>query len=143
MALKFFESEESSTTGSLEFLNDWLIENPKNKKKEFLIVECKRAKSNKGFIVSTTDFNVFLWKNSKIAKMLMEAFDHYVNKSKYGYELYVVLKNPTKAEFQIAADEETKITWFTMGNGFTTIEENVSLPEDTDQAINPLIPPIP
>lgn len=143
MALKFFDDESSNTTGSLEFLNDWLVENPKNKKKEFLITECKRAKSNKGYIVSTTDFNVFLWKNSKICKMLLEALKYYVEKSKYGYELYVVLKSPTKAEFQIAADEETKITWFTMGNGYTTIEDNVSSQEQADTGINPLIPTIP
>lgn len=141
--LKFFEEESSSGNGSLEFLNDWLVENPKNKKKEFLITEIKRVQSGKGYTVSTTDFNVFLWKNAKITKLLLEALDHYVNKSKFGYELYVVLKHTNKAEFQIAADEESKITWFTSKNGFTTSEENATSQEEVDTNVNPLIPPIP
>lgn len=143
MALKFFDNEDSTSSGSLEFLNDWLVENPKNKKTEFLISEVKRVQSNKGFTVSTTDFNVFLWKNSKIAKMLLEALDHYINQSKFGYELYVVLKKPTKPEFQIAANDESKITWFVSKNGYTTSEENAISQEEVDTSINPLIPTIP
>lgn len=143
MALKFFEPEESNGTGSLDFLNDWLVENPKNKKTEFLITEVKRVQSNKGFICSTTDFNVFMWKNAKLTKMLIEALDHYVNESKYGFALYVVLKKPNKPEFSIAANDETKITWFTSKNGYTTSEENAISQEEVDTTINPLIPTIP
>lgn len=143
MALKFFEPEESNSNGSLDFLNDWLVENPKNKQVEFLITEVKRAQSNKGFIVSTEKFNVFLWKNAKLTKMLIEALDHYINESKFGYELYVVLKKPTKAEFSIAANDESKITWFTSKNGYTTSEENAFLAEEVVTTGNPLIPAIP
>lgn len=140
MALKFFEPEDNNGTGSLEFLNDWLIENPKNKQKEFLITEIKRVQSNKGFLISTTHFNVFAWKNAKLTKMLIEALDHYVNVSRFGYELYVVLKTPTKADYSIAADEETKITWFSSKNGYTTSEQNATSQEIADTDINPLIP---
>lgn len=140
MALKFFEPEETNGTGSLEFLNDWLTENPKNKQKEFLITEIKRVQSNKGYLISTTHFNVFAWKNAKLTKMLIEALDHYVNVSKFGYELYIVLKNPTKSEYSIAADEETKITWFSTKNGFTTSEQNAISQEEVDTNTNPLIP---
>lgn len=143
MALKFFEPEESNGTGSLEFLNDWLKENPKNKQKEFLITEIKRVQSNKGFLISTTHFNVFAWKNAKLTKMLIEALDHYVNTSKYGYELYIVLKSPTKPDYSIAADEETRITWFTSKNGYTTSEQNATSLEEVDSDINPLIPTTP
>lgn len=143
MSLKFFEPEESNGNGSLEFLNDWLIENPKNKQKEFLITEVKRVQSNKGFIVSTEKFNVFMWKNAKLTKMLVEALDHYINESKFGYELYVVLKSPTKSDFSIAANDETKITWFTSKNGYTTLEENATSQTTEDTGLNPLIPPIP
>lgn len=143
MALKFFEPEESNSNGSLDFLNDWLVENPKNKKTEFLITEVKRVQSNKGFIVSTESFNVFMWKNAKLTKMLVEALDHYVNVSKFGYELYVVLKKPTKADFSIAANDETKVTWFTSKNGFTTSEENAISAEEVEITGNPLIPAIP
>lgn len=143
MALKFFDEESSNGTGSLDFLNDWLVENPKNKKKEFLVTEIKRVQSGKGYTLSTTDFNVFLWKNAKLTKMLLEAFDYYVNKAGWGYELYVVLKNPTKAEFSIAADEESKITWFSSKNGYTTVEENATSQETVDTTVNPLIPAIP
>ena len=143
MALKFFDTEESNSNGALDFLNDWLVENPKNKKTEFLITEVKRVQSNKGFICSTTDFNVFMWKNAKLTKMLVEALDHYINESKFGYELYVVLKKPNKAEFSIAANDESKITWFASKNGFTTLEENATSLEEVDTTVNPLIPAIP
>lgn len=143
MALKFFEPEESNGNGSLDFLNDWLVENPKNKQKEFLITEVKRVQSNKGFIVSTEKFNVFMWKNAKLTKMLIEALEHYVNESKFGYELYVVLKSPTKADFSIAANDETKISWFTSKNGYTTSEDNASSQEEVVTTGNPLIPTIP
>lgn len=143
MALKFFEPEESNSNGSLDFLNDWLVENPKNKQREFLITEVKRVQSNKGFIVSTEKFNVFMWKNAKLTKMLIEALDHYINESKFGFELYVVLKSPTKAEFSIAANDETRITWFSSKNGYTTLEENASSVVEADITVNPLIPAIP
>jgi len=140
MALKFFEPEETNGSGTLEFLNDWLKVNPKNKAKEFLITEIKRVQSNKGFLISTTHFNVFAWKNAKQTKMLIEALEAYVHELKYGYELYIVLKTPTKSDYSIAADDESKISWFTTKNGFTTSEQNaISLPEvDTDR--NPLLP---
>lgn len=143
MALKFFEPEETNSNGSLDFLNDWLVENPKNKQTEFLITEVKRVQSNKGFIVSTEKFNVFMWKNAKLTKMLIEALDHYINESKFGYELYVVLKKPTKAEFSIAANDETKITWFASKNGYTTSEENAISQNEVEIIGNPLIPAIP
>lgn len=143
MALKFFEPEEVNSNGSLDFLNDWLVENPKNKQREFLITEVKRVQSNKGFIVSTEKFNVFMWKNAKLTKMLIEALDHYINESKYGFELYVVLKSPTKADFSIAANDETKITWFSSKNGYTTSEENAISREEVVTTGNPLIPTIP
>lgn len=143
MALKFFEPEEVNSNGSLDFLNDWLIENPKNKQREFLITEVKRVQSNKGFIVSTEKFNVFMWKNAKLTKMLVEALDHYINESKFGFELYVVLKSPTKADFSIAANDEKRITWFTSKNGYTTSEENAISREEVVTTGNPLIPTIP
>lgn len=143
MALKFFEPEESNSNGSLDFLNDWLVENPKNKQTEFLITEVKRVQSNKGFIVSTEKFNVFMWKNAKLTKMLVEALDHYINESKFGYELYVVLKKPTKADFSIAANDESRITWFTSKNGYTTLEENAISQDEVETTGNPLIPAIP
>lgn len=143
MPLKFFEPEESNSNGSLDFLNDWLVENPKNKQKEFLITEVKRVQSNKGFIVSTEKFNVFMWKNAKLTKMLVEALDHYINQSKFGFELYVVLKSPTKAEFSIAANDESRITWFSSKNGYTTSGENATSLEEVVTTGNPLIPPIP
>ena|SRR5687767_13178526 len=143
MALKFFEPEESNSNGSLDFLNDWLVENPKNKQTEFLITEVKRVQSNKGFIVSTEKFNVFMWKNAKLTKMLIEALDHYINESKFGFELYVVLKKPTKADFSIAANDESRITWFTSKNGYTTSEENAISQDEVVTTGNPLIPAIP
>lgn len=137
MALTFFEDKEDSGTGSLGFLNEWLEENPKNKQKEFDIVEIKAVKSGKGYLLSTDKFMIFLWKKSKLVTQLIEAFNVWVNlEPDTGFRLVCVLNPKTKDGYQIAADKETKVTWFTMGNGYTQTEES-AYSEETD--LNPFL----
>lgn len=127
MALKFFDDDaQSSGNGQLSFLPDWLEENPKNKTTTFLVTEIKRVQSGKGYMVITDKFAVFLWKNSKIAKFLVDALAHWVEYPDTGYELYVVLKKPDKPDYQLASDTERPTTWFTSKNGFTTVEPDAS-----------------
>lgn len=139
MALKFFEPVEDSGNGQLEFLNDWLEANPKNKTKQFLITEIRRTKSDKGYLISTTHFNVFIWKKQKLTTMLIEALDAYVNTFEHGYALYVVLKTPTSKDFSLAMDEDEMVTWFASKNGYTTTEPNASSKEES-QGTNPFLP---
>lgn len=137
MALSFFEEPEDTGSGSLDFLNDWLEANPKNKEKQFPVVEIKLAKSKKGYIVSTDKFMVFLWKKSKVATMLVQAMDVWINmEPDTGYELLVVLDPKTKDGYKLGVDKEKKVTWFQMGNGYTTLESNAHCQESD---LNPFL----
>jgi len=137
MAISFFEESEDNGTGSLEFLNDWLEENPKNKEKSFPITEIKLAKSKKGYTVSTGKFMVFLWKKSKVATMIVEAMNVWINlEPDTGFQLLVVLDPKTKDGYKIGVDKEKHVTWFQMGNGFTTLEHN-AYSEEKD--LNPFL----
>jgi hypothetical protein len=137
MALSFFEEPEDNGSGSLDFLNDWLEANPKNKEKQFPIVEIKLAKSKKGYIVSTEKFMVFLWKKSKVATMLVQAMDVWINlEPGSGFEMLVVLDSKTKDGYKLGVDKEKHVTWFQMGNGFTTLESNAHSQESD---LNPFL----
>lgn len=138
MALKFFDDESNNGNGNLEFLNNWIEKNPKNKQKEFVIDEVVRTKSGRGYLVKTDKFAVFLFKNSKIANQLIEALDTYVNELNYGWELLVYLPKPNKADYKIACNDEKQVTWFTSKNGFTTSEDLYSL--QTSEDTNPFLP---
>lgn len=124
MALTFFEVNEDSGTGELLFLNDWLKENPKNKTTIFEVTDIKAVKSGKGYIAITRSFQVFLWKNSKVTKMLVQALDVWINhEPDTGFQLLVVLDSGSKDGYKLAVDKDVKATWFQMGNGFTTTEQ--------------------
>jgi hypothetical protein len=137
MALTFFESLEDNGTGELEFFNEWVKANPKPKSKEFVVTEIKAAKSGKGYMLVTTDFQIWLWKKQKLAVMLLQALDVWVNKEPdTGFNLIVVLDPKGKDGYKVAVDKEQKVTWFTMGNGFTTLEQS-AYSEETD--LNPFL----
>jgi hypothetical protein len=132
MALSFFEEPEDNGTGSLDFLNDWLEANPKNKEKQFSVTEIRLAKSKKGYIVSTGKFMVFLWKKSKVATMLVEAMNVWINvEPDTGFDLVIALDPKSKDGYKLGVDKDKKVTWFQMGNGFTTLEHN-AYSEETD-----------
>jgi len=138
MPLTFFPENDSKGDGSKQFLNEWLEENKNNKQKEFEIIAFTRVKSGKGYLVETDCFLAFMWKNQSLTKMLLEALEVYVNEPNKGRKLFVVLKNPKKQDFTLAADMDVEITWFNSGNGYTTLESDVSLQGDSTG--NPLIP---
>lgn len=137
MALKFFDSQPSSS-GSLDFLDEWIKKNPKNKETVFPINEVKRAQSNKGYTVKTDKFMVFLWGNSKDCKNLLEALQFYCENPQDGCQLAVVLDDPKEPKYRLAVDDEKPVTWFVMGNGFTTTEPVYSLGEESS-SFNPLL----
>jgi len=69
--------------------------------------------------------------------MLVEAMNVWINlEPDTGYELVVVLDPKSKDGYRIAADKEKKVTWFQMGNGYTTSEGN-AYSEETD--LNPFL----
>ena len=137
MALKFFD-EPSSSSGQLPFLDDYVKSNQNNKQKQFSVCEIRRVKSDKGYLVLTNKFSCFIWKNSAIAKQIVEALDHYVKTAK-GFDLVVFLPDPKKADFRLAADFDAPTTWFASKNGYTTLESESSSQEEI-QGGNPFIP---
>lgn len=137
MTISFFESNEDNGTGELLFLNDWLIENPKNKIQTFEVVEFKAVKSGKGFLGVTNQFQVFIWKNSKLAKMLVEALNVWINvEPDTGYKVILMLDSKSKDGYRLGVDKDIKVTWFHMGNGFTTMEQS-AYSKETD--LNPFL----
>lgn len=137
MSLTFFEAKEDNGNGELLFLNEWLEQNPKPKNKEFAVIECKASKSKKGFMLITSDFQVWLWKKQKLTQQLLEAFDVWVNKEPdSGFKLVVVIDLSAKDKYRVAVDKEVKVTWFAMGNGYTTLDGN-AYSEETD--LNPFL----
>lgn len=137
MALEFFEEKEDNGTGELEFLGDWLKANPKNKQLEWEVLEIRAVKSGKGYILITDKFMIFLWKRLKVAAFLIQALDVWVNKEPdTGFALMAVIAPKSKDGYKLGVDKERKVTWFTMGNGFTTMAEN-AFSEDSD--LNPFL----
>jgi len=137
MALSFFGPLESDTK-DLDFLDDWLKENPKNKRTEFPVSEIILVRSGKGYMVKTDCFIVFLWKKAAQTAIVLEALQHYLENPQDGRELVVVLNKKAKNGFQLAANLDKEITWFSVGNGFSTNEQDAILPESNGE--NPLIP---
>ena len=135
MKLAFFDDVQESQ--SLEFLDNWIKENPKNKKKEFEVQVVQRARSGKGYMLKTTDFIVFIFKNSRICKQIVEALGEYTKRPEGGYPLYIVLTKPNKSDYRIAADKDTKVTWFEMGNGYT-ISNELAHSKDSEEG-NPFL----
>jgi hypothetical protein len=136
MTLQYF-SEETTTSGSIEFLSDWLKKNPKNKIKIHNVVELIAVKSGKGFLCVTESFQVFIWKNSRIAGHLVEALDSWINKTPDKGSLLVVVLEPSQKDgYQLAVDKDVPVTWFQSGKGYTTLEGSVI---SLDPNLNPFL----
>ncbi len=102
MALKFIVSEEKDGN-ELPWLNDYLDEHPEKQDKfcsaiqEFVIVP-------KGILVITLDYKGFLFKDSKICKFLLQAFDYWKADPKNAQINGLFLSASSKPN--IAIDEE-------------------------------------
>lgn len=137
MALKFFD-ELTPQNSLVVFLDEYIKKEKNIKQKDYPITEIKRVKSDKGFMVYTEKFMVFLWKNQKITQQMIEALSLWVS-GEVGYELIVHLPDPKKADFRLGVDFEKEVTWFTAKNGFTTIQADAtSVGIDPDK--NPFLP---
>lgn len=139
MPLTFFEPKENPGNGNIPFLDDWLKENPKTKQQQFLVREIIKVKSDKGYLITTDDFNCFIWKNQGLTKFLIEALELWVKESEHGYAIYVYLKKPGKPEFTLAADKEEQISWFASKNGYTTMASNAISQGETLVDGNPFL----
>lgn len=143
MALNFFE-DSTSSNGSLDFVNDYLEENPKEHGKIFEVTEFKLASSGKGYLLYTDKFMCFLFKNAKLTKQVIEALEYYCSQPN-GYAFFVQLDKGHKQKFKLAVDPEEPRTWFNSKNGFTqqSIDtgEGVEIPQSNPFLIQPLTTP--
>lgn len=136
MARLFFEEDTNSSPGEKLFATEYLAKNKKELGKHFTIQEITLAKSNKGYMLHTDYFVCWLWKNSKLTKMLLEALREYVETGK-GYYLFVELTNANKDCFSIGMDSEISSKWYDMGNDCYS-----STPRSTSstESENPFLP---
>jgi hypothetical protein len=137
MALKFFDDTSSQKT-TTPFLDEFIKKNKNLKENTFPIIEIRRVKSDKGFLVITEEFSCFIWKNAKVTGQLIEALEFYVNNST-GYELVVFLPDKKKADFKLGVNFEKEMTWFTSKNGYTLTQDGLDYPEHLPDK-NPFLP---
>lgn len=140
MAIKFFDDEPTGS-GLLPFAKEYLEENPKENKKEFLIEEIWRVQSDKGYMVRTDKFLSFLFKNQKTTKQILEALKYYCEKQD-GYALVCVLDKSAKNSVKIGVDFDKPTSWFTSGNERYSTQES-DWGADINGNENPFLPPVP
>lgn len=136
MKLQFFDSDASAK--EIIFLEDWITKNPKNKTKNFVVTKVSKVRSGKGYLLHTEAFCVFIFKNSRLAKDLVEALQVYVSSPEGGYSLVIHLPKPTDKGYMIAADKDDRVTWYEAGNEYTTLEESATLNQGQPQG-NPFL----
>lgn len=108
--LVFFSSD--SKKSSLPFYDDWRKKQNFKENKYYVVTDIRLVKSNKGYMVQTTDFAVFLWSNSSLCKMIIEALKAYISRPEEGYELIIVVDKDKAKEYKIAANKEKKVSYF-------------------------------
>lgn len=130
MALSFFEDDTTDDSLSgLDFYGDWIKDDTTKKlkgNKPVEVIQIIKAKSGKGYLVSTSLFNVWLWKNSKITKQLVEALSVYVKQG--GHKLFVVPISAKQDGYKLACDKSLSQLWYSDGKKYTQSE----IPDEID-----------
>jgi len=127
--LTFFEETESSSSEIL-FYGDWASSQKKLPKEPFLIESIKKTKKGKGYMVHTSAFVCFLYKNNKLTKMLMEAIETFCANGT-GNSLYIVPISKEKDGFKIAADKTTPCNWYSNQKEYSVFPL-MDLPDEYD-----------
>lgn len=108
MALKKLESTPNVSSSVLPFLNEYLAQVPKKDQsaiidQAFLVEKMVAVKSKKGYILSTKNFSVFVWKKSKEESFLLENLS-----VENPFAMFIIPSNKEGA-FQVAIDDEIPI----------------------------------
>lgn len=109
MSLRFFE--ESISTGSLPFVSEYLEKYPKTNGTILKVLSFTLVSSGKGYLIETDVCQGFMWKNSGLAKQVLEALSYYVQEQT-GYQFYLKLDKDNKNKFSLAIEPEELVTWF-------------------------------
>lgn len=126
MPIQFFNTE-SGTAGECPFINEYLEKNKVKGNPIFDVDDVTLATSGKGYMLRTQAFQVWLWKNSSVAKQLVEALDIWVAKG-IGYNLIIQIDSKAKDGYLIGTDKDKQVTWFNVGKKYSTSELSVSTP---------------
>jgi len=140
MAIQFFETEEVNQ--DLEFLNDWIKKNPKALGKAFFVDSITAVKSGKGYLLSTDNFNVFIWKKASILIPLFEAIEHYINEGN-GYAIVIQPDAKAKDGYLLGADFEICSYWSKKSGSYYSSVTRPITGQSTMEDTNPFLPPIP
>lgn len=140
MALKFFESIETSGTGTLPFLEEFLIDNPKLKTLLYEVKEVKLTRKGNGYLFITDRFSFFRWKNDKTTQQCLDALKVYVEKGS-GFALYCQIDKDSKPPYHLGVDFEEKRIWYEGVGKFTL--EIISPDVSTTNGLNPFLPTAP
>lgn len=113
MPIEFFSQEEEQT--SLDFLPDYLEENPKINGKTFDVFSFKKAKSGKGYMLYTSHFICWFFKKEKVLQQALEALDYYC-KTGSGFQFVVQVDNKTKSKFHLGIDTDREAKYIPLEN---------------------------
>ena len=127
MAIEFFKQQETSP--NLDFLNEYLEENPKSNGKIFDIYSFTKAKSGKGYMLSTSDFHIWFFRKEKILTQILEALDYYC-KTGEGLQFVCQIDKSVKSLCHIGIDEDRKVTYIPL-EGTSYVLQNYIKSEGT------------
>jgi hypothetical protein len=118
--ITFFEENNASNSSCDIFADEYLELHPSENGTTHVVEEITLVKSNKGYMLITKLFKVFCWKNSSVAKLLVEALAIYVEQ-KYGYAVVVVLDKTAQNKYRLGIDGEMQTTWYGSGKKYSTM----------------------
>lgn len=136
MAIDLVFFDEIPSEPDLEFLDVKMVAKNKWDKKTFQVTEIVAVKSGKGYLLKTSHFQVFIWKNSTVAKFLVEALLHWVKEGN-GKALYVQCINSKNECFRIASSKGEECIWYSNGKKYS-ISPLLDIPEESE-TVNPFM----
>lgn len=135
----FFEEDSSSI--SKPFVNDYVTEQKKFKSEVFYISEIRPSKKGTGLLLTTENFTVFLFKNSKSAKRVTEICEKYSGESYYPLIVRTIEKDPY---YCLGLDDEATGYYEVKKDDFLASSSwLIGTPTSNQESSNPQSPPIP
>jgi len=113
MPIEFFKEELE--TPNLEFVGDYLKDNPKSDGKLYDVDSIKKAKSGKGYMLYTSHFICWFFKKEAIMSQIIEALDYYCQVGS-GYILVIQLDKKAKKGFHIGIDQDRETVYVPLEN---------------------------
>lgn len=136
--IQFFEQSQSA---DIPFLSD-LLKTKEGQKLDGQVFDVESiiyASSGKGYLVKTSAFSVFIWKNQKTTQQMLEALNLYWEQGN-GFVFVVQVALKVKDKHRIGVDFERTSYWQKKGDSFistSSLTEDIPLMEPT----NPFLPP--